>query len=63
MDLLLGAVLGKSLRPILTQEQFAKAIKVDKSTLAKWGREEHQPLPKKLAALEAFLHWLPDSSC
>ena len=47
----------------LTQEQFAKAIKVDGSTVAKWEKEEHQPLPKKLAALEAFLHWLPDSSC
>ena len=63
-----GRSFGKRLKAIrsalgLSQEHFAKAIKVDESTVAKWEREEHKPLRERLAALKAFLHSLIDNSC
>lgn len=39
----------------LSQEQFAKRIGIDESTVAAWEREEHKPSRKKWEDVKTFL--------
>jgi DNA-binding XRE family transcriptional regulator len=42
----------------LSQELLARRVGLDESTVAKWERERHRPLKKKLETLKDFLRGL-----